>query len=182
MKKSISKKNKLLLKSLLWFVAFAWFLGSAIYLAARPVSYNMDYYGERNDEYGFFAAHRVYTRGGYVIIKTTNYDLPSFDFYYYKDGYVFTLRSETKEHCALEIDQINSRWEEALQVDFYSNEINAYRMIDVRPDGAVAIYICKQAILFTAVAVIIALVAAGVSGAYFVRFRKAKKEEQVTEE
>lgn len=55
MKEQVSTKNGLLLKAVICLVAFALLLGGVIYLAVRPISYNMEYYGEIDDEYGFFA-------------------------------------------------------------------------------------------------------------------------------
>lgn len=182
MKEQVSTKNGLLLKAWICLIAFALLLGGVIYLAVRPISYNMEYYGEIDDEYGFFAGRRYYTREGYEIIKNTNYDLPGVGFYYYKDGYVFSLRSETEEQVALETEKINNRWEDALKVDFYACEINAFRLISIRPDGAVTVYLCKDAIILTAVSTAASLAAAGLSCAYLVRYRKAKKEDALPTE
>lgn len=153
-------------------------LGSVMYLAIRPVSYNMEYYGQSNDEYGFFAASRYYTRDNFVIIKNTNFDLPVTGFYYYKDGYAFALRAETEEQYAEETEKINDRWEDALKVDFYADRITAYNLITVRPDGAETVYICSAAIVLTALAAAAALVTAGIFARFLVQYQKAKKEEQ----
>lgn len=175
-------KRTILLKMGVCLLAFILLLGSVMYLALRPVSYNMKYYGESNDEYGFFAASRYYTRDNFLFIKNTNFDLPLVDYYYYKDGYVFTLRSETEEQYAKEIEKINSRWEDALKVDFYSDAISAYTLTYIRPDGAKTVYLCKGAIVLTAISAAAALVCAGLSAVYFVRYRKVKKEERLAEE
>lgn len=176
------RKNRLLSKAIVFLAIFILLLSSAMYLAFRPVSYNMEYFGEQNDEYGYFAAKRYFTPDNYLIIKNTNYDIPIIDFYYYKDGYVFNLRSETKEQYAEETAKINSRWEDALKVDFYSCRISAYKMIYVRPDGAETIYICTQAIVLTIVFAVAALIAASLSCVYFVQFKKVNKKELPSEE
>lgn len=172
----MSKKH-FLPKAFICWVLFVLLLGCVVYLAARPVSYNMEYYGETDDEYGFFAAHRWYTRDNYVFIENTNYDLPVVGYYYCKDGYAFDLRAETEEQYAEETAEINSEWEEALKVDFYSNRINAYTLTFARPDGAEMVYTCRDAIVLTVVCAAAALAAAGLGYTYFARHQKAKKEE-----
>lgn len=170
-------KKHFLPKALICLVVFALLLGNAIFLAVRPISYNMEYYGESNDQYGFFAGHRYYTRDNYEIVVNTNFDLPIVGFYYYKDGYIFSLRAETEEQYAQEAENINSNWDEALETVFYATEIDAYHILYVRPDGAEIVYTCSSAIALTAVSAVLALSAAGLSCMYFVLYKKAKKQE-----
>lgn len=182
MQKCISCRALLLIKAVVWFVIFALLLGSVIYLAARPISYNMGYHGETNDEYGYFSAERYFTRDNLVIIKNTNYDLPLVGFYYYKDGYVFDLRADTEEQCVEEIELINNGWDDAINELFYSEYINAYKMIFNRPDGVIVTYICSDAIVLTAVSAVASLLAAALSCANFVRYQREKREELPKEE
>lgn len=170
----LSKKKRFLLASVFCFVAFILVFGGLIHIALRPISYNMEYYGETNDEYGFFSSTNVYTRNNYEIIKNTNFDLPIVNFYYYMDGYVFGLKATTEEECAQETNEIKDQWEEAIKKDFYAREINAYKMISVRPDGAVTVYICKDAIVLSVVVGVIAFALAGLSCMFFVRSKKQK--------
>lgn len=174
-------KRTFLLKMGVCLLAFILLLGCVICLAIRPISYNMEYYGETNDEYGFFAASRYYTRNNVLFIENTNFDLPLVDYYYYKDGYAFGLRAETEEQYTEEVEKINSNWEEALKVDFYADKISAYKMTAVRPDGVETVYICRTAIVLTVIAAAAALACVGLAAVCFVRYRKAKKEEQPTE-
>lgn len=175
-------KRKLLFKMVVCLLVFVLLLGSVLYLALRPVSYNMEYYGESDDEYGFFAASRYYTRDDFLFTKNTNFDLPIVDYYYYKDGYAFSLRAETEEQYTEETQKINSRWEDALKVDFYSCEISAYKLISVRPDGAVMEYTCKDAIVLTVIAAVAALLSASIAAVYFVLYKKAKAQIKQAEE
>lgn len=153
-------------------------LGGVIFLAARPISYNMIYFGVQDDDYGRYEASHVYTRNKFEIAKNTNYDLPWTGFYYYKDGYIFALYAETDEHYELEVEQINTRWEEALQVPFYSSKINAYVKIATRPDGAVTHYYCKRAIALTVIGGVLTLAFAALGTTSVILNKKAKKAEQ----
>lgn len=148
-------KNKKFLIALV--VVYLIILGGIIFLSARPISYNMEYHGVREDEYGYFEGTQLFRRDDIYIVENTNYELPISSFYYYKDGYVFSLSAPTREYCEIEIGYINNDWEYALTKDFYAKEINAFRLISVRPTGEETIFYCETVLALTITAGVIDL-------------------------
>ena len=77
-------------------------LGFYTYMLLRPISYGMNYHIEVEYEGETFEGDVKYRRDGTVINKNSTFDKEIEGYYYYKDGYVFTLLTETEEQRAAE--------------------------------------------------------------------------------
>lgn len=162
-------------KAIICLILCLMMLGLTIFLAVRPISYNMVYHGVKDDQYGRFESSRIFTRSKFLVNKNNNYDLPIVGFYYYKDGYLFDMSAKSNESYKAEVDMINSRWEEALQRDFYSMKINAFTIVAPRSDGEQTIYTCYPAIIITALSALLTIGFAVLTCTSFVAMGKAKK-------
>ena len=89
-------------------------LGSYVYLIARPISYGMRYYNSVVYEGVKFEGEIRFNSDGTVLSKNTNFEEPIEMYYYYKDGYIFTLVAKKEEERASEIAYINENFDGAI--------------------------------------------------------------------
>lgn len=121
-------------------------LGCYACLLARPISYGMVYRNEVVYEGMAFEGTLVYRPDGTVLYENSNFDGEMTGYYYYKDGYVFTLMATTDEEYEAEVAYIDENFEEAVASPFYANRINAFRQVGEGPDSYVTAYTCKGAV------------------------------------
>lgn len=150
------------------------FLGFYAYMLARPISYGMSYHNEIVYEGLAFEGTIKYYPDGTILNKNTNFDEEMKGYYYYKDGYVFTLMAETDEAYEAEVAYINENFEEAVASPFYAAKINAFRQVDEGLDSYVTTYTCAGAIIFAIVGGVIALALLALTVSSFVLSKKAK--------
>lgn len=149
------------------------FLGFYAYMLARPISYGMSYHNEIVYEGVAFEGTIKYYPDGTILNKNTNFDEEMKGYYYYKDGYAFTLMAETDEAYEAEVAYINENFEEAVASPFYAAKINAFRQVDEGLDSYVTTYTCAGAIIFAIVGGVIALALLVLTVSSFVLSKKA---------
>ena len=152
-------------------------LGFYAYMLARPISYGMGYHHESVYEGAAFEGTLKFYSDKTLKIANTTFEEEITDRYYYKDGHVFHLLATTDEDYEKEIEEINNNFEAALDKDFYSSEINAFRMVAVGADGYTAVYTCTPAIIFAIAYGVFELLLIGVICFSFALCKKAKSEE-----
>ena len=123
------------------------FLACYTYMLARPISYGMSYHNESNYNGVTFEGTLKFYSNGRVLNDNTNFDEPFEDYYYYKDGYVFTLMATNEQEYEAEVAEINADFAKALDTPFYAARINAFRQVMVGPDNYSATYTCTGAIV-----------------------------------
>lgn len=150
------------------------FLGFYTYMLARPISYGMSYHNETVYEGEVFEGDLKFYPDGKVVIKNTNFDETLEDYYYYKDGYVFTLMAEADEEYEAEVAYINDNFDEAVASPFYAAKINAFRHVAEGMDRYVTTYTCSGAIIFAVAGGIGALALIALTALSFVLSKKTK--------
>lgn len=149
-------------------------LGFFAYMLARPVSYGMGYHNESVYEGAVFEGTIKFYPDGEMTINSSSFAEEMTYRYYYKDGYVFNILATTDEEYEKEIAQINNDFEAALDSPFYSNQINAFRMVAVGADGYTVVYTCTPAIIFAVAYGLFELMLIGVICFSFSLCKKAK--------
>lgn len=153
-------------------------LGFYGYMLARPISYAMSYHNETVYEGVAFEGTLKYYPDGKLLNKNTNFDKEVEDYYYFQDGYVFTLTAETKEEYETEVAYIKENFQEAVASPFYASKINAFSQVFEGPDGYTTTYTCAGAIAFAVVGGVVALALIALTVSSFVLCKKAKCQEQ----
>ena len=148
-----------------------------VYMLVRPISYGMSYHNETVYEGVAFEGVLKFYPDGTILIKNTTFEEEMKNYYYYKDGYVFTLLAETEEAYDAEVAYINENFEEAVASPFYAAKINAFRQVAEGLDSYVTTYTCAGAYIFAVAGgvVVLALLACTVTS--FVFSQKAKGKE-----
>lgn len=150
-------------------------IGFYAYMLARPISYGMDYQNETVYEGETFEGTMKFYSDSTMVIRNTNFDEELKSRYYYKNGYVFFTLAETDQEYEEEIAFINKNFEEAIQMPFYSDEINAFQLVATEGDGFTTVYTCKSAIIFAVIAGVFELVLIAVTAASLFLCYKPKK-------
>lgn len=153
------------------------FLGFYAYMLARPISYGMNYHNETVYEGVEFEGTLKLYPDGKMLNKNTNFEEALENYYYYKDGYVFTLMAQTDAENEAEIATINANFDEAVATPFYAAKINAFKQAYVGPDGYAVTYTCTVAIIFAVAGGVVALVLIVLAVSSFVLTKKAKSKE-----
>ena len=153
------------------------FLGFYAYMLARPISYGMSYHNEIVYEGEAFEGNLKFYRDGTVLNKNTNFDEERKDYYYYRDGYIFTLMAQTPEEYEQEVAAINENFEQAVDRPFYASKINAFRQVAEGLDSYVTTYTCTGAIVFAAVGGVFALAFLALTLVSFLLSKKARTKE-----
>ncbi len=168
--KNISSKTKIAVVIL--FITVILLVGY-VYMIARPISYGMAYHNSVVYEGETFEGTIRYYPDGTLSNKNSNFDEEMTEYYYYKDGYVFTLMAETDEEYEAEVAYINENFDDAVASPFYATRINAFKQVAEGLDEYVTTYTCTGAITFAVVGGIVnlALIALTV---FFFLFKKAK--------
>ena len=149
-------------------------LGSYVYMIARPISYGMSYYNSVVYEGVKFEGEIRFNSDGTVLSKNTNFEEPIEMYYYYKDGYVFTLVAKNEEERASEIAYINENFDEAIATPLYASKTSAFKQVAVGLDEEVTTYTCTGAIIFAIVGGIDRLLLIALTAYSFVLSKKAK--------
>ena len=152
-------------------------LGSYVYMIARPISYGMSYYNSVVYEGVKFEGEIRFNSDGTVLSKNTNFEEPIEMYYYYKDGYVFTLVAKNEEERASEIAYINENFDEAIATPLYASKTSAFKQVAVGLDEEVTTYTCIGAIIFAIVGGIDRLLLIALTAYSFVLRKKAKNKE-----
>ena len=126
-------------------------LAALLFVAFRPVSHGMGYYNVTEYDGVEYRGIQTYGVGKEMTIVNTNFGEEVKFFYYYKDGYVFSLGALTEEGYAEEVRAIEENFEAALATPFYAMRINAFTLTSVGPDGYSTVYTCYPAIMLAAV-------------------------------
>ena len=126
-------------------------LGCYAFVLVRPISYGMPYRNEVVYEGVAFEGSIVYYPDGTMVYENSNFDGEMTGYYYYRDGYVFTLMAQTDEEYEAEVAYIDENFEEAVDTPFYASKINAFKIVNVAPDGYTSVYTCKGAVVLSAV-------------------------------
>ena len=153
-------------------VATILLLGFYAYMLARPISYGMAYHNETEYEGGVFEGTMKFYSDKTMVNTNTNFEEEIESRYYYKSGYVFFTMAETDEAYDEEVDYINKNFDEAIEMPFYADEINAFRLVATEGDGYITVYTCTPAIVF---AIIGGVVEAALIGLTVVSFLLLKK-------
>ena len=124
------------------------FIGFYVYMIARPISYGMSYNNKTVYEGEVFEGSIKFYPDGRMLNKNTNFEEALEDYYYYKDGYVFSLMAETEEEYKEEVAYINDNFDAAVAAPFYAMKINAFQQVAEGTDGYVMTYTCTGAIVF----------------------------------
>ena len=149
-------------------------VGSYVCIIASPVTYGMKYRNESVYEGEVFKGSLKYSPDGKVISENTNFDEPLEMYYYYKDGYLFTLMAETDEEYEAEVAYINENFDEASSTPFYAFKTNAFKQVAVGTDADVTTYTCIGAIIFAIVGGIDRLLLIALTAYSFVLSKKEK--------
>ena len=149
-------------------------IGFYIYMVARPISYGMSYKNKVVYEGVEFEGTLKYYPDGTVLIKNSNFDEEMKNYYYYKEGYVFSLMAQTKEEYNEEVSYINENFEEAVASPFYASKINAFKQAPDGLDEYVTTYTCNGAIVFAIAGGVVELVLMIVTVLSFICCTKVK--------
>ena len=149
-------------------------LGSYVYMIARPISYGMSYYNSVVYEGVKFEGEIRFNSDGTVLSKNTNFEEPIEMYYYYKDGYVFTLVAKNEEERASEIAYINENFDEAIATPLYASKTSAFKQVAVGLDEEVTTYTCTGAIIFAVVGGVVWLALFALATFSFVLSKRAK--------
>ena len=152
-------------------------LGFYAYMLIRPISYGMGYHHESVYEGEVFKGTLTLYPNGIMTNKGTNFDEEIEYYYYYKNGYAFSLMAQTEQEYDEEIKYINENFEDAVNSPFYASEISAFRHVSVGVDGYTVIYICTGAIIF---AIAFGIVELALIGLTCVSFLLRKKQNNIT--
>ena len=172
--KNILSKTK---TAIILLVATVLLVGSYVYMLARPISYGMEYRTESVYEGHVFEGVLKYSSDGKITIKNTTFDEPMTFYYYYKDGYVFTLVTTTDEEYEAMVASINENFDEAVATPFYASRINAFKQVAEGLDEYVTTYTCERAMIFAVVGGIDRLLLIALTVYSFVLSKKAKNKE-----
>ena len=151
--------------------------GSYVYLLTCPIAYGMKYRTETVYEGQVFEGVLKYSSDGKMTVKNTSFDEEMTFYYYYKDGYVFTLVATTDEEYEAAVAEINADFAGALDTPFYASKINAFKLVAEGEDGYVTTYTCMGAIVFAIVGGIDRLLLIALTVSSFVLSKKAKNKE-----
>ena len=154
-------------------------LGAYVYMLARPISYGMPYSNKSEYEGVTFEGYLKFYPGKKMLNYNSNYNEEIEFFYYYKDGYIFSLMATTDAEYEEEVAYINEKFEEAVNSPFYSSTTNAFKHVNVGPDGTEAVYTCIPAIVTAIAGGVIEVLLVALTG---VSFCFAKHSEKKTEE
>ena len=149
-------------------------LGAYVFMLARPISYGMNYHTETVYEGFVFDGTMQFNSDGTMVNRNTNFAEELKSRYYYKGGYVFYTFSETDEEYEEEVAFINANFDEAVNTPFYSDKINAFKLVASEGDGYAAVYTCESAITFAVVGGVIELVLIALTAVSFVLSKKSK--------
>ena len=174
--KNILSKTK---TAIILLIAIILLTGSYVYLLTRPIAYGMKYRTETVYEGQVFEGVLKYSPDGKITIKNTSFDEPMTFYYYYKDGYVFTLVATNEEEYEAAVAEINADFEEALAMPFYASKINAFKLVAEGEDGYVTTYTCAGAIVFAVIGGIDRLLLIALTVYSFVLSKKAKNNNKV---
>ena len=152
-------------------------LGFYVYFLARPISYGMNYHSEYVYEGVTFEGNMIFSTGNTVTVNNSNYDEDMEFFYYYKDGYVFTLIAETEEEYEEEVDYIEENFEEAVNSPFYATKTNAFKQVVEGPDGYTTFYTCQFAIVLAVVLGVVELMLIGLTVLSWILWKKSGRKE-----
>ena len=145
-----------------------------LYASLRPVSYGMGYYNSEVYDGIEFKAIHTFGKGKEMTIRSTTFSEELTCYYYYRDGYVFSLGADTEEGYAEEVKTINDDFEAALNAPFYAVRINAFSFISEGPDGYTTVYTCYPAIMLVVVLGGVALIFAALGTLSLVLYRRAR--------
>lgn len=148
-----------------------------IYMLARPISYAMPYHNETVYEGVAFEGTLKFYSNGKALNKNTNFEEVLEDYYYYKDGYIFTLMAKTDAEYEAEVAYINENFQEAIASPFYAAKINAFRQTNIGPDGYNTTYTCTGAIIIAVAGGVVALALIVLTISSFALCKKAKDKE-----
>ena len=165
--------------SIILLIVTVLFLGFYTYMLARPISYGMSYHNEIVYEGVEFEGTLKFYPDGKVLNENTNFKEPLENYYYYKDGYVFSLMATTDGEREYEVAYINENFDEAVAAPFYAARINAFRQVSEGMDEYVTTYTCTGAIIFAAVGGFVALALSAITVCSFVFSKKEKVKEEV---
>lgn len=149
-------------------------LGFYAYMLARPISYGMSYHNKTVYKGVPFEGTLKFYPDGKVLNDNTNFEEAFEDYYYYKDGYVFTLMAETDEEFEAEVAHINDNFDEAVASPFYAAKINAFGQVAEGMDDYVTTYTCTGAVIFTVAGGVVALALIALTVSSFALSLKAK--------
>lgn len=165
--------------SIILLVVTVLFLGLYTYMLARPISYGMSYHNKIVYEGIAFEGTLKFLPNGKVLTENTNFDEPFENYYYYKNGYVFSLMATTEEEYEEEVANINANFDDAIASPFYAARINAFKQFSEGMDEYVTTYTCTGAIIFAAVGGFVALALSAITVCSFVFSKKEKAKEEV---
>ena len=153
------------------------FLGFYTFLLTRPISYGMKYHNETVYEGIKFEGTFKFYRGGKMVIENDNFDEPFACFYYYENGYIFSLWGETEEEREAERAYIKENFEEMLAKPLASSKMNAF-LCTAQDGDYVETYACKGLFVFAVFGGVLAAALIGFTGSSLVFFQKAKRAKQ----
>ena len=125
-------------------------LGVYVYMLARPISYGMSYRNETVYEGTTFEGTLRFYPNGKILSENSNFEGVLEFYYYYRDGYVFTLTAQTDAEYEAEVAYINENFDKAIATPFYASRINAFRQVAVGLDDNVTTYTCTGVIAVAA--------------------------------
>ena len=155
-------------------------LGFYGYMLLRPISYGMPYQNVTEYVGGYFEGTQTYYPDGTVVTRNTNFEGELVGHYYYKDGYIFSIVSETDEEIEAEIAEINADFEGALEIPFYAGKIDAFKQAPLEVEGYTTVYTCNSAVVFAVAFGIFELALIALTAFSFVLAKKTKvNDEQI---
>lgn len=123
-------------------------LGFYTYMLARPISYGMSYTNEIIYDGVAFEGTLKFYPDGTMLNKNSNFEEAFTSYYYFTNGYIFTLMAKTTEEYQVEVDYINENFDDAVASPFYAARINAFKHYYDSIDDAVTTYTCNDAVVF----------------------------------
>ena len=163
--------------AIIFLIVSVLFLSFYTYMLARPISYGMSYHNETVYEGVAFEGTIKFYPDGKMLNENTNFEEAFENYYYYKDGYVFSLMAQTDAEYETEVAYINENFDEAVNSPFYAAKINAFRHTAVGLDDYVTAYTCTGAIIFAVVGGVASLALIALTASSFVLSEKTKGKE-----
>ena len=133
-------------------------LGCCAFVLVRPISYGMPYRNEVVYEGVAFEGSIVYYPDGTMVYENSNFDGEMAGYYYYRDGYLFTLMARTDEEYEAEVAYIDENFEEAVASPLYAVKTNAFRQVAGSEDDYATTYTCQGAMIVAVAGGVVGLI------------------------
>ena len=122
-------------------------LGLYAYMLLRPVSHGMRYTAETEYLGETYTSTTVFRADNTSVTTSNSIDIELESFYFVKGGYLFLTYATTEEEYREEVEYIKENFEQAKEIPFYASRVNAFKLVNVAPDGFSTVYKCDTAVV-----------------------------------